>query len=234
MSALSRTIRPYSRACPAAGTHPASSSIAAGPPICSSRPSWRSASATVRWSILRDVLVQPQHRREHESVLLAVEVLGAQLLVGHQRVEVTLVEQHGAEHGLLGLEVVRRHRELLGRERVWSCGGLLLVVVDVGELRPQLGVLAFDVAHGLLTEDGPADLVHEPDEQRAVPGQLGEGDRAAVAAVTRDCAFDAVAWPPARTARPSTAESPARCACAAHVRSCGRAAGLRPSRSPAS
>ena len=125
---------------------------------------------------LARLLVQPQHRREHEPVLLAVEVLRAQLLIRHERVEVTFVEQHGAEHGLLGLEVVRRHGELLGRERCWSCGGLLLVIVDVGELCPQRGVLAFGVAHGLLTEDGPADLVHEPDEQRAVPGQLGERD----------------------------------------------------------
>ena len=50
--ALSRTIRPYSRAWPAAGTQPASSSIASAPPTSSSLPCSRSASATVSGSIL--------------------------------------------------------------------------------------------------------------------------------------------------------------------------------------
>ena len=40
---------------PAAGTQPASSSIAAGPPTSSSFPRCRSVSATVRWSILRSL-----------------------------------------------------------------------------------------------------------------------------------------------------------------------------------
>ena len=53
--ALSRTIRPYSRAWPAAGTQPASSSITSTPPTSSSLPFCLSVSATVRWSILRSV-----------------------------------------------------------------------------------------------------------------------------------------------------------------------------------
>ena len=53
-------------------------------------------------------LVQRQHRREHGAVLLAVEVLGPQLLLDQQRVQVALVEQHRPEHRLLGLEVVGR------------------------------------------------------------------------------------------------------------------------------
>src|SRR5205807_5869235 len=51
-------------------------------------------------------LVQLEHRREHRPVLLAVEVLGTQMLLDQQRVEVALVEQHRAQHRLLGLEVV--------------------------------------------------------------------------------------------------------------------------------
>ena len=43
------------------------------------------------------LLVQLQHRSEHERMLLAVEVLGAELLVGEKRVEVTFVEQCGAK-----------------------------------------------------------------------------------------------------------------------------------------
>ncbi len=38
------------------------------------------------------VLVERQHRREHRAVLLAVEMLGPQLLFHEQRVQVALVE----------------------------------------------------------------------------------------------------------------------------------------------
>ena len=58
-------------------------------------------------------LVQRDHRREHRAVLLAVEVLGAQVLLDEQRVEVSLVEQDGPEHRLLGLQVVRRDGDVL-------------------------------------------------------------------------------------------------------------------------
>jgi len=71
--------------------------------------------------------VQRDHRREHGAVLLAVEVLGPQVLLYQQREQVPLVEQHRAEHRLLGLEVVRRdgdgldgahrRRSILGRGR---------------------------------------------------------------------------------------------------------------------
>ncbi len=54
-------------------------------------------------------VVEGEHRGEHVGVLLAVEVLDAQLLIDHDRGQVALVEQHRAEHRLLGLEVVRRH-----------------------------------------------------------------------------------------------------------------------------
>ena len=72
-------------------------------------------------------LVQLDHRREHRAVLLAVEVLGPQMLLDQQRVQVPLVEQHRTEDRLLGLEVVRRdgdgldgahrRRSILGRGR---------------------------------------------------------------------------------------------------------------------
>jgi hypothetical protein len=58
-------------------------------------------------------LVELDHRREHRSVLLAVEVLGAQMLLHQQPMEVALVEQHGAEDRLLGLQVVGRDGDAL-------------------------------------------------------------------------------------------------------------------------
>ena len=51
-------------------------------------------------------LVELEHRLEHRAVLAQVEVLGAQLLVHQQRVQVLLVEQHRTQHRLLGDEVV--------------------------------------------------------------------------------------------------------------------------------
>ncbi len=58
-------------------------------------------------------LVELDHRREHLAVLLAVEVLGPQVLLDQQPVQVPLVQQHRAEHRLLGLEVVRRNGDVL-------------------------------------------------------------------------------------------------------------------------
>src|SRR5690242_1088178 len=65
-------------------------------------------------------IMEPEHRREHGAVLLAVEVLRAQVLVGHESVQVPLVEQDGAEHRSLGLEVMRGDREGCG---VLAVGG---------------------------------------------------------------------------------------------------------------
>ena len=60
------------------------------------------------------VLVELEHRREHRAVLLAVEVLGPQMLLDQQRIQVALVEQHRPQHRLLGLEIVRRNGDLRG------------------------------------------------------------------------------------------------------------------------
>ena len=57
--------------------------------------------------------VQLDHRPEHRAVLLAVEVLRAEVLFNDERVEVTLVEEHRSEDRLLGLEVVRGDRDVL-------------------------------------------------------------------------------------------------------------------------
>ena len=51
-------------------------------------------------------VVELDHGREHRTVLLAVEVLGPQVLLDQQSVQVPLVEQDRAEHRLLGLEIV--------------------------------------------------------------------------------------------------------------------------------
>ena len=58
-------------------------------------------------------LVELEHRREHRAVLLAVEVLGPQVLLDEQRMQMALVEQHRPEHRLLGLEVVGRNGDVL-------------------------------------------------------------------------------------------------------------------------
>ena len=50
--------------------------------------------------------VQVEHRLEDQAVRLAVEVLGLQPLVDDQRRERGVRQQLGAEHGLLGLEVL--------------------------------------------------------------------------------------------------------------------------------
>src|SRR2546421_685794 len=43
------------------------------------------------------VLVQLEHRRKHGTVLLAVEVLGPQVLLDEKREQVPLVEQHSPQ-----------------------------------------------------------------------------------------------------------------------------------------
>ena len=58
-------------------------------------------------------LEQLFHRREHRSVLVAIEVLGSKLLLDQQRIEVAIVEQDSAERRPLGLEVMRGDRCLL-------------------------------------------------------------------------------------------------------------------------
>src|SRR5206468_12298774 len=61
------------------------------------------------------------HRPEHLAVLLAVEVLRPQVLLDQQAVQVTLVEQHRAEHRLLCLQVVRWYGDVLnGAHEPWS------------------------------------------------------------------------------------------------------------------
>jgi hypothetical protein len=58
-------------------------------------------------------LVELQHRGEDRAMLLPVEVLRPQLLLHQQRVQVALVEQHGAQNRLLGLQVVGRNGDVL-------------------------------------------------------------------------------------------------------------------------
>src|SRR5215207_7857794 len=53
-------------------------------------------------------VVEVEHRREYDPVRVAVEVLRMQPLVDDQRGERRIGQQHGAEDGLLGLEVLRR------------------------------------------------------------------------------------------------------------------------------
>jgi hypothetical protein len=57
-------------------------------------------------------LEQLEHRREHRPVLLAVEVLGSEVLLDDQGMKVALVEQHRTEHRALGVEVMRRNGDL--------------------------------------------------------------------------------------------------------------------------
>ena len=44
------------------------------------------------------VAVELDHRRKHRAMLLAIEVLRAQVLLDQQRVEMVLVEQHGPDY----------------------------------------------------------------------------------------------------------------------------------------
>ena len=59
--------------------------------------------------------VEREHGREHRAVLLTVEVLGPQVLLDEQRMQMPLVEQHRSEHRLLGLDVVGRNGDVLDR-----------------------------------------------------------------------------------------------------------------------
>ena len=52
--------------------------------------------------------VEVEHRLEDQAVGLAVEVLGLEALVDDQRRQRGVRQQHGAEHGLLGFEVLGR------------------------------------------------------------------------------------------------------------------------------
>ena len=56
------------------------------------------------------LVVERQHRLVDRAVALAVEVLRAQPLFDHERVQRAVREQDRAEHRLLGVEVVRRAR----------------------------------------------------------------------------------------------------------------------------
>ena len=66
-------------------------------------------------------VVQGEHRGEHDPVRLAVEVLGVEALVDDERRQRGVGQQHRAEHGLLGLEVLRRRDRTVrhARRRVW-------------------------------------------------------------------------------------------------------------------
>ena len=59
-------------------------------------------------------LEQLPHRGKHGAVLLAIEVLGPELLLDQECVQVPLVQQHGPEDRLLSLEIMRRNGDLLG------------------------------------------------------------------------------------------------------------------------
>ena len=61
------------------------------------------------------LVVEREHRLVDRAVALAVEVLGAQPLFDHQRVQRAIRQQDRAQHRLLGLEVVRRRDHARGR-----------------------------------------------------------------------------------------------------------------------
>ncbi len=67
------------------------------------------------------LVVEREHRRVDRAVALAVEVLGAQALLDHERVQRAVRQQDRAEHRLLGLDVVRRGDHARGgaRRRRW-------------------------------------------------------------------------------------------------------------------
>ena len=68
--------------------------------------------------------VQVEHRLEDQAVRLAVEVLRLEALVDDQRGQRRVGEQHGAEHGLLGFEVLgRRGGGAAVGGRRWPSGG---------------------------------------------------------------------------------------------------------------
>ncbi len=137
--ACSWTILPYSRACPAAGTQPASSSTAPRPPISLELVVLAQALGDGEVVDLAIVAVELEHRAVDRAVLLAIEVLGSQLLLDDQPVQVPLVEQHRAEHRALGVEVVRWQRHLRGRgaggAAVGGGGGVLDGAHGAGESR---------------------------------------------------------------------------------------------------
>jgi hypothetical protein len=80
--------------------------------------------------------VQREHRREDQPVALAVEVAGLQALVDDQRRQRGVRQQHRAEHGLLGLEVLGRRRRSVEALRA-AVGGAVVGGAHPG--RPSLG-----------------------------------------------------------------------------------------------
>ena len=52
-------------------------------------------------------VVELDHGGKHGAVLLSVEVVGTQMLLDQQPVQMPFIEQDRAQHGLLGLEIVR-------------------------------------------------------------------------------------------------------------------------------
>ena len=60
------------------------------------------------------LVVEREHRLVDRAVTLAVEVVGAQALLDHQRVQRAVRQQDRAEHRLLGVEVVRRRERRRG------------------------------------------------------------------------------------------------------------------------
>ena len=86
-------------------------------------------------------VVEVEHRREDDPVRLAVEVLGVQALVDDERGQRGVGEQHRAEDGLLGLEVLRRRDRALrhaGRRGV-AVGGALGDAHGAAESRLRIG-----------------------------------------------------------------------------------------------
>ena len=63
------------------------------------------------------LVVEREHRLVDHRVALAVEVLGAQPLLDHERVQRAVRQQDRAQHRLLGVEVVRRRDHPCGRPR---------------------------------------------------------------------------------------------------------------------
>ena len=77
-----------------------------------------------------------EHRLEDQAVALAVEVLGLQALVDDQRRQRGVRQQHRAEHGLLGLEVLGRRDRAVERRGAVAVGGA--VVGGAHRDRPSL------------------------------------------------------------------------------------------------
>jgi hypothetical protein len=97
--------------------------------------------------------VKVEHRLVDAAVALAVEVLGPEALVDDQRGQRGVGQQDRAEHGLLGLEVLRR------RDRT--------AAVEAG----PVPVASVRCAHAA------ASLGRPPDEHMFVPARSGDSWR---------------------------------------------------------